>query len=243
MVTKQLLASGGAWLNIDNTRMLLDPGPGSLVHAIKKQLSPATLDAIILSHKHIDHSNDINIMVEAMAEGGFKKRGIVFAPSDAFGEDGVILNYLRNYADKWEILEAGKSFQIRNVTIQTSAKHHHPVETYGFIFKTSKYAFSWITDTKYFEELGSIYKGDLIIVNMVFQKPIDKVDHLSVQDVKLILEEIKPKTALITHFGMSVWQEKPWIIADRLSQDTGVRVIAAEDGGTFHLSSLTWTNF
>jgi glyoxylase-like metal-dependent hydrolase (beta-lactamase superfamily II) len=36
--------------------MLLDPGPGCLVHSVKRRLDASRLKAIILSHKHLDHS-------------------------------------------------------------------------------------------------------------------------------------------------------------------------------------------
>jgi len=42
----------------------------------------------------------------------------------------------------------------------------------------------------------------------------------------------------LTHFGMTMWRAKPWEIAQRLSQQTGVRVIAARDGMRFDLSQL-----
>jgi len=35
-----------------------------------------------------------------------------------------------------------------------------------------------------------------------------------------------------------MWQAKPWEVAQRLSQETGVRVIAARDGKKFDLSQL-----
>jgi ribonuclease BN (tRNA processing enzyme) len=70
VVTKQFLASGGAWFNFGGTEILLDPGPGCLVHSAKRKLNASKLKAIILSHKHLDHSGDINIMIEAMTEGG-----------------------------------------------------------------------------------------------------------------------------------------------------------------------------
>jgi len=59
-----------------------------------------------------------------------------------------------------------------------------------------------------------------------------------VPDVERIINELKPKVAILTHFGMSVWRAKPWQIAQRLSAKTGVRVIASRDGMRFDLSEL-----
>ena len=103
VVSKQLRKSGGLWLSIDNTNVLIDPGPGSLIRCLssKPKLNPMDLDGIILTHRHIDHSNDINILIEAMTNGGFKKKGVVFAPSDALDDDPVILKYVRDYVEKY----------------------------------------------------------------------------------------------------------------------------------------------
>jgi ribonuclease BN (tRNA processing enzyme) len=75
MVTRQLAASGGLWLNLSGTEILVDPGPGTLVQSSKKKLRADKLSAIVLSHRHLDHSADVNIMVEAMTNGGFSRRG------------------------------------------------------------------------------------------------------------------------------------------------------------------------
>ena len=44
--------------------------------------------------------------------------------------------------------------------------------------------------------------------------------------------------ALLNHYGMHVWRAKPWLIAEDLSQKTGVKVIAARDGMKFDLTKL-----
>ena len=92
VVSKQLRSSGGLWLTVDDTNVLIDPGPGSLVRCLvsRPKLNPMDLDGIILTHRHLDHSNDINIMIEAMTNGGFKMRGVVFAPHYAFEGDAFL---------------------------------------------------------------------------------------------------------------------------------------------------------
>ena len=104
-VAKQLLATGGAWMNLGGTQILLDPGPVSLVYAIKHNCEPPKLSAIILSHKHLNHSVDINVMIEAMTDGGWKPRGNLYAPADAFDNGAVIFSYLQGYPQKVELLE------------------------------------------------------------------------------------------------------------------------------------------
>ena len=74
--------------------------------------------------------------------------------------------------------------------------------------------------------------------NVVRLEPNHPYDHLSVADAEHIITELKPKVAILTHFGMTMWQAKPWQIAQRLSQQTGVRVLAARDGMRFDLSQL-----
>src|SRR4030065_403968 len=106
VVAKPLRASGGVWRAVGQTNLYIDPGPGALVRCLnsKPKMDPSTLDGILLTHKHLDHSGDINVMIEAMTEGGFKKRGVLFAPADALESDPVVFNYVRSYLEKIEIL-------------------------------------------------------------------------------------------------------------------------------------------
>ena len=120
VVMKQVRASGGIWLTLDDTNLLIDPGPGSLVKCLssKPKLNPQDLDGIILTHKHIDHSNDINVMIEAMTNGGFRTKGTVFAPSDALDDDPVVMKYFRNHVEKIEVLKEKGSYKIGNISFK-----------------------------------------------------------------------------------------------------------------------------
>ncbi len=242
MVSKQLLASGGIWLELEGGQILIDPGPGSIVQATKRKLDAAKLNAIFLSHKHLDHSGDISVMIEAMTDGGLKRRGQVFAPADALEVDPVILRYLRGYPEKINVLKEGQGYRVGEITLETPLRHRHGVETYGAIFRSPSYTISYIADSLYFEELGQRYEGDLIIINVVRYESGGPFDHLSLSDARRLIQEIRPKVAILSHFGMTMWRARPWEQAQRLSQETGVRVIAARDGMRFDLSQLDQAN-
>lgn len=244
VVTKQLRKSGGIWLSLDNTNILIDPGPGSLLRILssKPKLNPMDLDGIILSHRHLDHSNDINIIIEAMTNGGFNKKGVIFAPSDALNDDPVILKYVRNYVERIVTLKERGTYNIGNLKFTTPIKHDHGVETYGFNIFGKRHSISFITDTKYFNGLESNYTRDILIINIVLYKGKDYINHLSLEDVEKIIINNKPKLAIITHFGMTIIKAKPWEIAQNLSDKTGVNVIAAGDGMELDLDKYNFNN-
>ncbi len=238
MVSRQLAASGGMWFNLGGTEILIDPGPGSIVQSTKRKLRGDKLNAIILSHRHLDHSADVNIMIEAMTNGGFTKKGWLYAPADALDVEPVAFTYLWDFMQGVRKLEAGGSYTVGNITFRTPVRHVHPVETYGMVFEASGHRFSYIADTRYFEGLAQAYASEMIIVNVVFLDPPARADHLTIPDVSRLVSEINPKIAILNHFGMHVWQAHPWEIAERLTQETGVKVIAARDGMRFDLARL-----
>jgi len=156
VVAKQIRASGGMWLRFGDTQMHLDPGPGALVRALSAipPCEPARLDAIVLSHKHLDHASDVNVMVEAMSQGGWKPRGALLAPRDAFDFEPVILPYVRKFVAREEVLsERSGPVAVNEVEIRTSIRHRHPVETYGLHFRYGGKTVSYLPCTRYFDTI------------------------------------------------------------------------------------------
>jgi phosphoribosyl 1,2-cyclic phosphodiesterase len=137
-----------------------------------------------------------------------------------------------------DILSEGNSYRVGKVSFQTPLKHLHGVETYGFNFDTGRHTFSYISDSRYFEALGQSYRGEVMIINTQSVENRPFLDHLSVADTERIIFAAKPRVAILTHFGMTVWRAKPWEVAEKMSQKTGTRVIAARDGMRFDLDQL-----
>lgn len=234
VMIRQLRSSAGLWVSCGGTDCLIDPGPGSIVRCAssRPKLDPSGLEAVILTHRHLDHSNDVNVMIEAMTEGGFKRRGTVFCPKDALEDDPVVLRYARNLVEKVEVLEERKAYSIGGFSFETSMRHIHPVETYGLKFKMGKTRVGLITDTRYFPGLRAFYEVDLLIVSVVFLEPRSGIDHLSFREAAALIREIKPKKTILTHFGMTMLKAHPTELAGQISSETGLEVIAAYDGMT-----------
>jgi ribonuclease BN (tRNA processing enzyme) len=241
LVFKQILASGGMWVEMGAARFHIDPGPGALVQAVRRKLDPSKLDAILLSHPHLDHSADINSMIEAMTNGGFHPRGKIVGPRQAFEEDPVVLHYLRGYVNELACWQEGGVQEVGGVKIYTPIRHQHPAETYGMIFEGGGTRWAYIADTNYFPELAAYYQAPTIVINTVLLKPREDIAHLSIPEAKRLIEEIRPEVAILTHFGMTVWKARPWEIAERLSDETGVKVIAARDGMRFEIPKDPFT--
>jgi ribonuclease BN (tRNA processing enzyme) len=234
VVLNQMRKSGGFWLKLDDVNILHDPGPGSLVMVHHLGLKPRDLDAIILSHRHIDHSNDVNVMTEAMTGGGFSPGGHLIVPSDCLFPDPVILQYLRPFVEIIEI-KKGLEMTIKDIRINFPIENKHPVETYGVIYTIRSGRLGYIPDTEYFPELVQAYAGvDYLIINVVRMKTDKRIRHLNMDEAAEIINKIRPKKAILTHFGLQVLKSSPMRQAKIISEKTGIDVIAAHDGVTIN---------
>jgi phosphoribosyl 1,2-cyclic phosphodiesterase len=232
MVAKQLAASGGLYIEEGNTRISLDPGPGAIVQYAKRKVDLTKLDAIVISHRHLDHSNDVNVMIEAMTDGGFRHRGRLYCPSDALNNDPVVLNYIRSFPQEIVTLEPETEYAVGDVTFTTTPRHLHQVETYGFRFGNR---LGWVTDSAYYDGIAEQHKADVMVIHLVLMECRAGLPHLCLDDAERIIREAKPRLAILTHYGMTVWRAHPWELAADLTQRIGTEVKAARDGMSLEL--------
>lgn len=227
MVAKQLAASGGLYLESDGVRLSLDPGPGAIVQYAKRKVDLTKLDGIVLSHRHLDHAGDVNVMVEAMTEGGFRQRGRLFCPSDALDDDPVVLQYLRHFPQEVVRLQPETAYDVNGFAFTTTPRHVHQAETFGFRFADK---LGWVTDSEYYEGIAEQHQAEVMIIHLVLMECRAGLPHLCLADAERIIRDAKPRLAILTHFGMTVWRAHPWELAADLTQRLGTEVKAARDG-------------
>jgi phosphoribosyl 1,2-cyclic phosphodiesterase len=216
---------------------VIDPGPGSLVRICEARppLSPIDINTIILTHRHIDHSCDVNALAEGMVLKSRMPRGFILSTRDAL-EDGdrVIMRYILPRIAGTAVHEDGKlTSPAGGVTIESVEHSHHGVECYGCVFRASGLP-SWgvISDTAPLPDFPSRY-GDceLLIINTALVFPRAKLDHMSLPDVESLLARTAPApaVAVVTHMGADMLDRGGEYISRRLAA-RATKVIAASDG-------------
>lgn len=224
------------WLRLGDTQIHVDPGPGALVRALSHvpPCNPRELDAIVLSHKHLDHAADATAMIEAMTSGGFRKRGTLLAPHDALSDEPTVLPYAHTFVERIDVLaERAGPYKIGSVELRTSVRHVHAVETYGMHFTHAGMTFSYLPCGKYFDGLAADYarhKPDVLVINVLrFRDGMD-VDHLTWDQARIVVEEVMPRVVIFQHFGTKMLEQQPKQLAQTVEDELGIRAIAAYDG-------------
>jgi hypothetical protein len=62
--------------------------------------------------------------------------------------------------------------------------------------------------------------------------------HLGADDAEILFREIRPRLAVLTHFGMNMLRAGPERVALGISERTGVPTVAARDGWLLSLDPL-----
>ena len=232
---KQFRSTGGQWIMSNDLNILVDPGPGSLLQAKKYGLDPLKLDAIIVTHYHVDHCSDSDVMIEAMTNYALNKKGIFIGSEytiegDKNGDTGVTKYHLSK-VEKVVVAKYGAKEKFEKFGIEFLELRHDEPTAFGFKLYIDGKVLGLICDTEYFEELGELYKDcDLLLVSCLKPKKDNIPDHLKTDDVIRILQKAKPKKTVIYHLGMKMLKAGPEKEAEKIEQKSNVKCEAATDG-------------
>jgi len=221
----------------------VDPGPGALVRALASRppVEPSKVDALLVSHRHLDHAGDATAVVEAMTGGGFDRRGVLLAPHDALETEPVVFRYAQAFPARRAVLRQGGEFELApGLRLSTPLAHDHGVETYGYRLQAPGLSAAHVVDTFWMEALPDAYRGvDLLLVNTTRLRGGDRrLLHLGADDAERLVAAVRPRLAVLTHFGMQMIRARPEAVAFAITGRTGVATLAARDGMALDLSDL-----
>jgi ribonuclease BN (tRNA processing enzyme) len=235
VTAKQLRTSGGIILQIDDLQLHLDPGPGALNKAKEYGINLRGNTAVLVSHAHINHCNDLNAVIDAMTLSGLDKRGVLIANKTTIQGSENYRPYLTKYhqdlLEKIIVLEKSQKVAVELVEIHALSADHTDPDTIGFKLFCPRFTLSYTSDTKYNRQLVEEMQGsDILILNV--PRPGNKSRNLNLdtESAIKIIEKVRPKLAVITHFGLEMLKADPIIEAREIQKQTGIQTIAAKDG-------------
>lgn len=212
----------------------IDPGPGALVRSFQFGLTPSKLDGIFISHAHTDHYTDGEVLIEAMTKGMTKEKGIIIGSRsifEGFKQWGPSISKYHTKKSEKLILGPNKSKIIGDLKIKGTKTIHDDPTCVGFQLKSKDLTISYTSDTSYFEKLATYHNDTDILIASVIRPGNQSIKgHMSSKNFKDLINEVKPKLAIMTHFGFKMLNEDPFNEAKNITEDIGIKTLAAFDG-------------
>lgn len=234
--------TGGIRIISKKNNIHIDPGPGALIYSLQAGLNPQKINAILVSHRHPDHYNDAEVLVEAMTKGMTKKRGIIAAPANILlGNDikgPAISKYHQKMLKRAIPLKPGIEFEVENLKITSTKTKHSDSEAVGFRLEIPEFGeIGYSSDTEFFDDITAQYKGvELLILSVMRPAGNPWKGHMTPEDAVKFVSNIRPKMVITTHFGMKMIASGPIYETQFIEKKTGIPSIAAFDGMVLELN-------
>ena len=205
-------ASAGFWLETKGGKLLLDCSASVASRMAANGLDWPNLDAIWISHFHLDHCGGLAPLLAGTKHASHMKDRTkplrIFGP---VGLKGLIdrfsaVNNYRLLEQPFPVevieIEEQEKFEIRSGVDAVALKTPHTDESHAIhIRDADETTLVYSADTGFSEIVGAFANGvDLFILECTFvrDKPIEK--HLELAEAIFLIRKAHPKRAMLTHF-------------------------------------------
>jgi ribonuclease BN (tRNA processing enzyme) len=189
-------------------RLLLDCGPGVLARLRAREPWPH-VDAVVLTHFHLDHWGDIVPWVFGAAYGAGRKGGrpeLWLPPSgrDTIRTLGVALGFGSRLDDVFELreYEDGKAFTAAGFTVTPVRLTHYDELTFGLRVTDGSATVAYSGDTAPTPKLAELARdADVFLCEATLEEPETNGErgHLSADEAVAAFEASGARRLLVTH--------------------------------------------
>ncbi len=237
VVLRQLRASGGFVLELENEVIHIDPGPGALVRAKEYGVDLCKLTAVLVSHRHQDHFNDAVPVIECMTKGVTEKKGVFASSSKVIRGDKkyppVLDYYHKKAVQRLEVMKPGDSVMLGKVRVKATPTRHGDKKGLGFVFEGEGLRIGYTGDGEYFPGMEKHFRGcDYLIMNVLRPRTDSWPGHMNSEGARKLVARAKPKRAIMKHLGMKMLRGVAERDAAWIERETGIKTVVARDGMT-----------
>lgn len=258
MMIAQERRTGGLFFDLEKTKFIIDPGPGSLYHAVSLGLSPEKWNGVLLSHLHPDHSSDVNAYLDGIEKPFLvaEEHCLVEKRKLERGKEKTNFDYhpcvtvFHQEKSKTYPIKDGETVEVNDMRI-TATKTVHYIPAVGFRIKTKQtdakglqnIDIGYTSDGEYYRGMEKHYDGcKVLIINVVIPKGGEarRPGYMSVDGIIALLHAMKqkPNLVVLTHFSFWFLRSNLWKQEKIIQDATKVRTIHAEDFMSLDLASL-----
>jgi ribonuclease BN (tRNA processing enzyme) len=239
-VPHQRRSSPGFWLAASHGTLLLDCGPSVVSRLAQENLDWPNLDAIWISHFHLDHVGGLAPLLfgtrNAPEMRDRKKPLVIFGPKGTLklitAFDSAYRYKLFQQPFPLEIVERDplEEFEILPGMRATPLSTPHTDESLAIhIRDMDKKTFVYTSDTGFSETIASFAnRPDLLLMECSFPRRKETEIHLELAEAMHLVRKAKPRRTILTHF-YAAWDEIDFD-AELKVFSPGCEVLLAEDG-------------
>lgn len=219
----------GYLLRTTSTAIWLDCGSGTFAN-LQTHIDPRSLDAVIVSHQHADHSQEV-----ADLEVFCKLRSVTDLP--VYAAPGVLERTIAGGnpapAFIWTTLEDGDELDIGNITMRFSLTDH-PVPTFAVRAESGGRSVIYTADTGVNWSPAALGSGfDLMLAEAAIPHADGQMSgHLTGLQAGMLATQCSAQRLLLTH--IRPLSDRNEIVAEA-SHAFGKPVVAVETGTTYDI--------
>jgi ribonuclease BN (tRNA processing enzyme) len=222
-------------------RILLDIGSGVLHRLCQTKIDIKTIDAVFISHFHVDHCADFLPLCQSLWLSGYDKTLKLYAPPTvkewSRGSIDIAFTYLR---DKIRIattpLLENHVIPLEDLMIVSAPTLHSNYDTRAFKVEQNGTSLTFSSDTAPCKDIIDLAKDTDVLVhecNWLDGAHREGI-HTSPSELADIAEQINPSKIVLTHVSPEVAAEKEKVV-EIVSRRTSAEVVVGEDLMTFEI--------
>jgi ribonuclease BN (tRNA processing enzyme) len=235
VTSRQILGSGGIVIKTEGLQTHIDPGPGALIQAAKYGIDTRETSLLLVSHEHLNHAAGATGIIAGMTYDRMDVRGVMGAAKRLFDNSSTGITIPPIYRQALErilFLKPGDRIEVEDLHVIITESKHSP-DSLGFILECEGVRVGIPGDTGYDKKIFAQYMTcDLLILNMKHGFNYQDEHSLGADNIITIIEQCNPKSILLTHFGMKLYNHGPLYVARevRIRSKVACQVMTARDG-------------